>query len=86
MIEKPDHFPLYLNLEGMTKGQVYVNGRHLGRYFVATAEGKAVPPQHQYLIPGAWLKAGEANEVVLFDEHEREPMQVKVKLMADAGA
>jgi hypothetical protein len=71
---------LHLILEGMTKGQAYINGKHLGRYFVGTADGKPVPPQHDYLIPGSWLKAGEANEVALFDEHGGNPAQVRLKL------
>jgi hypothetical protein len=78
-VEKLNHGPLHLELEGMTKGQAYINGKHMGRYFVATADGKPVPPQHQYLIPAGWLKAGEPNEVVLFDEHGGNPTHVRVK-------
>jgi beta-galactosidase len=80
-LDKPDpHHPLHLSLEGMTKGQAYINGKHLGRYFVATENGKPVPPQHSYLIPLSWLKTGEeANEVVLFDEHGGNPAQVRLK-------
>lgn len=48
---------------------MFVNGRHLGRYFVATAHGKAVPPQESYYIPASWMRLGEENEVMLFDEH-----------------
>jgi hypothetical protein len=70
--------PLFLELHGMTKGQVYVNGRHLSRYFVATPEGKAVAGQERYYVPGSWLKAGEANDLVLFDEHAANPSKVKL--------
>jgi beta-galactosidase len=69
---------VYLEPLGLTKGQAYVNGRHLGRYFVATAEGKAVPPQSRYLIPGSWLKAGESNELTVFDEHGGNPSRCRV--------
>jgi hypothetical protein len=73
--------PLFLELPGMTKGQVYVNGRHLCRYFVATADGKAVPGQDRYVVPPSWLKVGEPNDLVLFDEHGGNA--AKVRLTAD---
>lgn len=65
--------PLYLELDGVTKGQIFVNGRHLGRYFVATHEGKNVGPQSRWFVPASWLKAGADNEVVIFDEHGGNP-------------
>src|SRR5690606_34096388 len=37
--------PVWFEATGLTKGQLYLNGRHVGRYFVATPDGKAVPPQ-----------------------------------------
>jgi len=69
--------PLYLDLSGMSKGQIYLNGKHLGRYFVETGEGKAVGPQARAYIPGPWLRAGE-NDLVLFDEHSAAPTKVKL--------
>jgi len=78
------HAPLYIELAGMTKGQLYVNGRHVGRYWVATGAGKHVGPQTRYLIPHAWLKSGEENELVLFDEHGGNP--AKVRLVFDTEA
>lgn len=69
--------PLYLELDGMTKGQIYVNGRHLGRYFAATADGTPVGPQKSHLIPCAWLKS-EDNELTLFDEHVGHPSQCRL--------
>jgi hypothetical protein len=67
---------LMLDLVGMTKGQIYLNGRHLCRYWVATPDGKPVPPQHRYAIPGPWLISG-ANELMLFDEHGASPSKCK---------
>lgn len=75
-IDKPDQ-PIYLEPHGLTKGQIYINGRHLGRYFVASSEGKAVQGQDRYFIPGAWLKP-EGNELVLFDEHGGNPSKVRL--------
>ncbi len=71
--------PLVLELTGLTKGQVYVNGRNLSRYFAATASGKAVPPQTRVVIPDSWLKpAGAENELVIFDEHGASPGKTRL--------
>ncbi|GJQ30245.1 MAG: hypothetical protein HBSAPP03_21290 [Phycisphaerae bacterium] len=74
----PAHGRLWLEPLGMTKGQVYVNGRHLGRYFIATASGRRVPPQSRYLVPASWLKADGPNELVMFDEHGASPAKVRL--------
>jgi hypothetical protein len=68
--------PLRLDLSGMTKGQVYVNGVHIGRYFVATADGKAVPPQQEYYVPRSYADR-PACELMLFDEHGAAPSRVR---------
>lgn len=65
--------PLWLEPRGMSKGQIYLNGRNVGRYFAATASGAAVGPQRLYHLPDPWLRAGEANVLMLFDEHGRRP-------------
>jgi beta-galactosidase len=74
--------PLFFDATGLTKGQLYVNGRHLCRYFVATAGGKAVPPQTIYYMPAPWLHAEGENTVLIFDEHGASPM--KCRLVYDA--
>jgi hypothetical protein len=75
--------PLYLETAGLSKGQVYVNGRHLGRYFASGLDGKAVAGQSRSYIPGSWLKPGVENDLVIFDEHGRSP--TKVRLTYDAS-
>jgi hypothetical protein len=72
---------LVLEATGMSKGQIYINDRHLGRYFVAapTARGMtAVGPQINYHVPRSWLRADEPNEIVLFDEHGGNPSRCKL--------
>jgi hypothetical protein len=69
--------PLYFDATGLTKGQIHINGRHLCRYFVATASGKHVPPQTRYYIPSPWLKPGE-NTVLVFDEHGGDPSRCRL--------
>ncbi|MCC6676765.1 MAG: beta-galactosidase [Phycisphaerales bacterium] len=73
--------PLHLELTGMTKGQVYINDRHLGRYFNEGPDGKPVPGQSRWHVPRSWLRPGE-NEIMIFDEHGGQP--AKVRLIADA--
>lgn len=70
--------PLVLDLTGMTKGQAYINKRHLGRYWVATADRKVVGPQTTFIIPPSWVEPDESNEIVLFDEHAGNPSRVKL--------
>lgn len=82
-VEGPMTRPVRLTLSGMTKGQVYVNGNNLGRYFVSTAGGDGVAPDTTVWLPTPWLREGE-NDLVLFDEHGGNPS--KVKLTVDAGA
>ena len=77
--------PLLLDLTGMTKGQVYVNKRHLGRYWVATADRKQVGPQTGFVIPSSWIEPDESNEIVLFDEHGGNPSRVRVAYDTNAA-
>jgi hypothetical protein len=70
--------PLFVDLSGMFKGQVYLNGHHVSRYFVATPDGKTLPPQDRYLLPDPLLHHGRENELVLFDEHGGNPAKVRI--------
>lgn len=72
-----------LELGGVTKGQVYINGKHLGRFFVSTGEGKGVSASEKLVIPRAWLKTGVENEVVIFDEHGGNPGKCRIVFEAD---
>ncbi|MBK7403544.1 MAG: beta-galactosidase [Phycisphaerales bacterium] len=68
---EPDR-QVILGIAGLSKGQIYLNGRHVGRYF-ATTGGKAVGPYAEQLLPASWLVEGGVNELVLFDEHGGDP-------------
>ena len=70
--------PLLLEIRGMSKGQIYINGFNAGRFFVATHTGKEVGPQFRYYLPKAWLNTDEPNELVLFDEHGKHPDKCKL--------
>ncbi len=49
----------FLNMETWGKGQVYVNGHALGRFW-------SIGPQQTLYCPGCWLKKGD-NEIVVLD-------------------
>ncbi|MEC9373179.1 MAG: beta galactosidase jelly roll domain-containing protein, partial [Planctomycetota bacterium] len=70
--------PLHFDASGLTKGQIFVNGRNLGRYWVTTPSNKKVPPQTQSYIPEAWLNLEGENEIVIFDEHGATPNRCKL--------
>ena len=49
----------FLNMEAFGKGQVYVNGYPVGRFW-------SIGPQQTLYVPGCWLKQGK-NEVIVLD-------------------
>ena len=49
----------FLNMESWSKGQVYVNGHAVGRFW-------NIGPQQTLYVPGCWLKKGK-NEVIVLD-------------------
>jgi beta-galactosidase len=59
--------PLLLELPGMTKGQVYLNGKHIGRYWVS-GRGGWEQAQTRWYLPECWLRDDEDNELVLLVE------------------
>ncbi|MEX0876514.1 MAG: beta-galactosidase [Phycisphaerales bacterium] len=69
---------LSLDCAGLCKGQAYVNGHALGRYFVGTPDGKAVEPAMPLAIPAAWLKESGENELMIFDEHGGSPAKARI--------
>jgi hypothetical protein len=69
---------LWFVTTGLSKGQLYVNGKHVGRYFTTTEAGKAVGPQTELLIPQAVLRPGENNDVTVFDEHGHLPSRTRL--------
>ena len=49
----------FLNFETWGKGQVYVNGHAMGRFW-------SIGPQQTLYVPGCWLKKGK-NEIIVHD-------------------
>lgn len=63
------HAKLKLRLTGMSKGFIKLNGIDLGRYW-------QIGPQEDYKVPMAWLQ--DLNELELFDEEGRDPVNVRL--------
>ncbi|MFI4859884.1 MAG: beta-galactosidase [Phycisphaerales bacterium JB063] len=70
--------PLWLEPVGLTKGQLYLNGYNLGRYWQQTREGSPVGPQERYYLPEPWLNTDAPNTLLLFDEHGRAPHKCRL--------
>ena len=65
--------PFFLVMEGLSKGQAYINGHALGRYW-------EIGPQHALYVPDTWLEG--SNQLTIFDEAGRRPD--KAYLIRDA--
>ena len=59
----------YVDMSGYSKGIVWVNGNNLGRYW-------EIGPQHSLYCPASFLKKGD-NEIVVFDLHQAEAVDIK---------
>ena len=59
----------FLDMSGWEKGVVWVNGRHLGRYW-------KIGPQQRLFLPAPFLNKGE-NVIVVFDLHRKDPAPIQ---------
>ncbi len=60
----------FVNMEGFTKGYVFVNGFNLGRYW-------SIGPQKALYLPGALLK--EDNEIIIFETENCKTDSIKIQ-------
>ena len=60
----------FVNMDGFTKGYVFVNGFNLGRYW-------SIGPQKSLYLPGALLK--EENEIIIFEMEKCNNYEVKIE-------
>jgi hypothetical protein len=70
----PGDTPLFLTVAGAKKGQLFLNGRNVGRFWT-------VGPQERYYLPGCWLQ--EENELLLFEENGNMPSRCKLEYRTD---
>ena len=67
----------FLDTSNLTKGQLWINGHALGRFW-------NIGPQKTLYVPGPWLKQG-ANEVIVFDVDAHPFAAVQGLAKADLG-
>ncbi|XP_019197934.1 PREDICTED: beta-galactosidase 13-like [Ipomoea nil] len=72
--------PIAVNMEKMSKGMVWVNGKSIGRYWVSFLTPLGQPTQTEYHIPRPWLKP-KNNLLVVFEEFGGDPDSIKVMLV-----
>ena len=82
--------PLVLDMQAMTKGLAWINGRCIGRHWLVAGtrgtddwHGKIVvpdrvgePSQRFYHVPRAWL--GDRNTLVVFEEVAGDPRRIRL--------
>lgn len=61
----------YFDLRNYSKGTIFVNGHHLGRYW-------NIGPQQRLYCPASWLKQGK-NEIIVFDFHQMDAAEISGK-------
>ncbi|KDP32835.1 hypothetical protein JCGZ_12127 [Jatropha curcas] len=69
--------PVALNLHSMGKGEAWVNGQSIGRYWVSFHTYKGRPSQTWYHIPRSFLKP-TGNLLVLLEEEQGYPPDITV--------
>ncbi|MBC8163315.1 MAG: hypothetical protein H7Z42_19060, partial [Roseiflexaceae bacterium] len=61
--------PFRLHPHGLRKGQIWLNGRNVGRYW-------QIGPQESYKLPAAWLQA--ENQLLVFEEEGGSVGEVRI--------
>ncbi|VAH82447.1 unnamed protein product [Triticum turgidum subsp. durum] len=73
--------PVTLNLSSMGKGEVWVNGESIGRYWASFKTPSGQPSQSLYHIPQYFMKPRE-NTLVLMEEIGGDPLQITVNTVS----
>ncbi|KNA18058.1 hypothetical protein SOVF_073980 [Spinacia oleracea] len=73
--------PVALDLTSMGKGEAWINGQSIGRYWASLLSPQGIPSQSMYHIPRSFLKASE-NLLVLFEEVGGDPLKVSVNTIS----
>ncbi|XP_062148076.1 beta-galactosidase 6 isoform X2 [Alnus glutinosa] len=77
--------PVTLNLSTMGKGEAWVNGRSIGRYWVSFFDSKGNPSQTMYHVPRSFLNAS-GNLLVLLEEAGGNPLQISLNTVREQVA
>ncbi|KAF8411754.1 hypothetical protein HHK36_004312 [Tetracentron sinense] len=73
--------PVVLNLSTMGKGEAWVNGQSIGRYWVSFLTAKGNSSQTLYHVPRSFLKPS-SNLLVLLEEANGDPLHISLDTIA----
>ncbi|XP_057540093.1 beta-galactosidase 6 [Amaranthus tricolor] len=73
--------PVALDLRTMGKGEAWINGQSIGRYWASMLTYQGKPSQTLYHIPRSFLKETE-NLLVVLDEIGGDPLQISVNTIS----
>ncbi|KAL4334175.1 hypothetical protein GQ457_07G021780 [Hibiscus cannabinus] len=76
-----DNLSLGLNLGSMGKGEVWVNGQSIGRYWASFRTPQGAPYQTWYHVPGSFLKPKD-NLLVILEEQNGSPLGVSLDIIS----
>ncbi|KAJ0238258.1 Beta-galactosidase 6 [Hirschfeldia incana] len=77
--------PVGLNMGSMGKGEVWVNGESIGRYWVSFLTPSGHPSQSIYHIPREFLKPF-GNMLVVFEEEGGDPLGISLDTISVIGS
>ncbi|TYI21688.1 hypothetical protein ES332_A06G055300v1 [Gossypium tomentosum] len=69
--------PVTLNLESMGKGEAWINGQSIGRYWVSFLTPKGIPSQTRYNVPRSFLKRTD-NLLIILEEENGYPLGISI--------
>ncbi|OIV97003.1 hypothetical protein TanjilG_16852, partial [Lupinus angustifolius] len=69
--------PVALDLSSMGKGEAWVNGQSIGRYWILFHDSKGNPSQSLYHVPRSFLN-DSGNILVLFEEGGGNPLRISL--------
>ncbi|CAK8567976.1 unnamed protein product [Lathyrus sativus] len=73
--------PVVLDLSSMGKGEVWINGQSIGRYWILFHNSKGNPSQSLYHVPRSFLKDSE-NSLVLLEEGGGNPLGISLNTVS----
>lgn len=72
--------PVAIRMSKMGKGQIWVNGKSIGRYWMSYLSPLGEPTQSEYHIPRSFIKPTE-NLLVILEEEKNTPEKVEILLV-----
>ncbi|XP_039003307.1 beta-galactosidase 6-like [Hibiscus syriacus] len=76
-----ENVSLGLNLRSMGKGEVWVNGQSIGRYWASFLTPQGSPYQTWYHVPGSFLKPKD-NLLVILEEQNGSPLGISLDIIS----